>query len=92
MSGSSHSDIQHGLLFEHNPLPMLVYDRATLRIVAASNSALACYGYTREEFLAMTVHDLTPEDDRTGRPGAGPGQGPWPLDGTAEGGRSATAG
>ena len=59
-------DIQHALLFEHNPLPMLVYDRATLRIVAVSNAALASYGYKREEFLAMTVRDLTPDDDLAG--------------------------
>jgi PAS domain S-box-containing protein len=59
-------DIQHALLFEHNPLPMLVYDRATLRVLAVSNAALASYGYTREEFLAMTVRDLTPEDDLDG--------------------------
>jgi len=59
-------DLQHALLFEHNPLPMLVYERATLRILAVSNAATASYGYSREEFLAMTVRDLTPEDDLAG--------------------------
>jgi len=57
------SELQHALLFEHNPLPMFVYDRATLRILAVSNAAIACYGYAREEFLAMTLRDLSPEDD-----------------------------
>jgi PAS domain S-box-containing protein len=53
------SEFQHRLFFEHNPLPMLVYDRATLRIVAVSNSAVAAYGYTREEFLALTLRDIS---------------------------------
>ena len=57
------SDIQHALLFEHNPLPMLVYERASLRIVAVSNSAVAGYGWSREEFLAMTIRDLVPHED-----------------------------
>jgi PAS domain S-box-containing protein len=58
------SGLQHRLFFEHNPLPMLVYDRATLRIAAASNSAVAAFGYRREELLAMTVRELSPPEDR----------------------------
>jgi PAS domain S-box-containing protein len=57
------SEEQHRLLFEHNPQPMLAYDRATLRIVAISNAAVASYGYSREEFLAMTIKDLGPGED-----------------------------
>jgi PAS domain S-box-containing protein len=57
------SELQHRLFFEHNPLPMVVYDRATLRIVAVSNSAIAAYGYSREEFLAMTLRELSPSED-----------------------------
>ena len=47
------SELSHRLLFEHNPQPMLAYHRATLQIVAASNAAVASYGYSREEFLAL---------------------------------------
>jgi PAS domain S-box-containing protein len=54
---------QHRLLFEHNPQPMLAYDRETLRIVAASNAATASYGYSHEELLSMTVRDLVPPED-----------------------------
>ena len=57
------SELQHRLLFEHNPQPMLAYDRATLRIVAVSNTAVASYGYSREEFRSMTLRDLTPAAD-----------------------------
>ena len=57
------SEEQYRLLFEHNPQPMFAYDRATLRIVAVSNAAVGSYGYTREEFLSMTIKDLGPRED-----------------------------
>jgi PAS domain S-box-containing protein len=54
---------QYRLMFEHNPQPSFVYDRETLRIVVVSNAAIACYGYSREEFLSMTIRDLTPDQE-----------------------------
>ena len=57
------SDLQHRLLFEHNPLPMMVYERSTMRILAVSNAAVAAYGYSREEFTEMTLRDLAPPED-----------------------------
>ncbi|HEY7966269.1 MAG TPA: ATP-binding protein [Solirubrobacteraceae bacterium] len=57
------SEFHHRLLFEHNPLPMMVYDRATRRILAVSNSAVEKFGYSREEFTSMTLTDLTPPED-----------------------------
>jgi PAS domain S-box-containing protein len=59
-------ELQHRLLFEHNPLPMMVYDRATQQIVAVSNAAVAAYGYSREEFLSLTLWDLVPSDEHQG--------------------------
>ncbi len=50
-------------LFELNPLPMWIRDAETFRFLAVNEASLATYGYTREEFLAMTVHDIrTPEE------------------------------
>jgi PAS domain S-box-containing protein len=57
------SEAEHRMLFEENPLPMLAYDRKTLEILAVSNAAVANYGYTREEFLAMTIRDIRPADE-----------------------------
>ncbi len=54
---------QYRLLFEQNPQPMLAYARDTLQIVAVSNSMIARYGYSREEFLTMTIRDLSPPED-----------------------------
>lgn len=54
------SEFQYRLLFEHNPHPMWVYERASLRIVAANRSAQIHYGYSEEEFQLLEVPDLWP--------------------------------
>ncbi|MGO8931175.1 MAG: PAS domain S-box protein [Limisphaerales bacterium] len=51
------------LLFEHNPQPMWVYDLDTLRFLAVNDAAVHHYGYSREEFLAMTIKDIRPAED-----------------------------
>jgi PAS domain S-box-containing protein len=52
------SDQEQRLRFEHNPLPMLVYERTTLRIVAANDALAANYGYSHDELLSMAITDL----------------------------------
>lgn len=49
-------------LFESNPFPMFVYEIETMKILEVNNSAVVHYGYSREEFLSMTLKDLHPED------------------------------
>jgi PAS domain S-box-containing protein len=51
-------------LFDLNPRPILVNDQETQRFVAVNQAACEQYGWTREEFLAMTLSDLRPPDDR----------------------------
>jgi diguanylate cyclase (GGDEF)-like protein/PAS domain S-box-containing protein len=46
------------LLFENSPVPMWVWEHATLRFLAVNDSALTHYGYGREQFLTMTVLDI----------------------------------
>ena len=46
------------LLFESNPHPMWVYDLETLRFLAVNAAAVGQYGYSRAEFLAMTILNL----------------------------------
>lgn len=46
------------LLFESNPLPMLLWDRETLGFLAVNDAAIAKYGYTKEQFVAMSLPDL----------------------------------
>jgi len=50
-------------LFAGNPLPMWVYDRDMLHFLEVNDAAVAQYGYSREEFLAMQVTDLRPAED-----------------------------
>ena len=57
------SDREHRLRFEHNPLPMLVYDRLTLAIVAANDTFVSSYGYSHDELLSMAITDLHVADD-----------------------------
>jgi PAS domain S-box-containing protein len=57
------SELQYRLLFEHNPQPMLVYDRRTLEIATGNDALVDRYGYSRQELLSMTIKDLVvPED------------------------------
>ena len=51
------------LLLAANPLPMWVYDLETLRFLEVNEAAVAHYGYTRAEFLAMSITDIRPEED-----------------------------
>jgi PAS domain S-box-containing protein len=57
------SEELRSVLFEHNPQPMWIRDQGTLRVRAVNMAALAMYGYTRDEFLELTVTDLVPAAD-----------------------------
>jgi PAS domain S-box-containing protein len=57
------SEERYRLLFENNPQPMWVFDNETLALLAANEAACQHYGYTREEFLAMTILDIRPAED-----------------------------
>jgi PAS domain S-box-containing protein len=54
---------QYRLLFEASPQPMWVVDRETLSYLAANDAAVSHYGYSRDEFLSMTIRDLRPAED-----------------------------
>ncbi|MDP9122015.1 MAG: PAS domain S-box protein, partial [Acidobacteriota bacterium] len=60
--GLPDAEEQYRLLFESNPLAMWVYDFETLRFLAVNQAALYLYGYSREEFLAMTINDIRPPE------------------------------
>jgi two-component system, cell cycle sensor histidine kinase and response regulator CckA len=57
------SEERYRMLFEANPLPMWVYDAETLRFLAVNEAAVRAYGYTRAEFLAMTIQEIRPRED-----------------------------
>ncbi len=52
------------LLFEENPVAMLVSDRDTFHIRAANSAALHQYGYSLKDFTDLTLLDLVSPDLR----------------------------
>jgi PAS domain S-box-containing protein len=57
------SERNYRSLFESHPQPMWLYDVHTLAFLRVNDAAIARYGYSREEFLAMTIKDIRrPED------------------------------
>jgi diguanylate cyclase (GGDEF)-like protein/PAS domain S-box-containing protein len=60
--GLPDADAQYRLLFERNPLPMWVYDLETLRFLAVNRAAVELYGYSRDEFLGMTINEIRPPE------------------------------
>ncbi len=52
------------LLFDSNPLPMWVYDRESLGFLAVNDAAINHYGYSREQFLSMSILDIRPPELR----------------------------
>jgi len=57
------SEGRYRALFEHAPFPKFLYDHETLRFLAVNDAAVRDYGYSRDEFLAMTLKDIRPEED-----------------------------
>jgi len=57
------SEERYRQLFDANPLPMWVYDRQTLRFIEVNQAAERHYGWSRREFLAMTIADIRPPDE-----------------------------
>lgn len=58
-------------MFATNPEPMWIYDLETLVFLEVNHAAILLYGYSREEFLNMTLKDICagfperpPEDDK----------------------------
>lgn len=57
------SEQRYRLLFESNPQPMWVFDTATREFLAVNDAAIEQYGYSREEFLSMTIEKIRPPDE-----------------------------
>jgi PAS domain S-box-containing protein len=57
------SEKRYSDLFRYSPLPLWVYDCATLRFMAVNEAAIAQYGYSKEEFLSKTIIDIRPREE-----------------------------
>lgn len=54
------------LLFHEHPLPMWVVDAGSLQFLAVNESAVRKYGYTREEFLSLTMDQIAQPEEPLG--------------------------
>jgi diguanylate cyclase (GGDEF)-like protein/PAS domain S-box-containing protein len=57
---------EYRVLFDGNPLPMWITDLQTHAFLKVNRSAVLQYGYSPEEFLAMTLRDICPPEDASG--------------------------
>lgn len=63
-SVTAHNDLAYATLFERHPQPILLADNATFDIVAVNDAANEKYGYSNEEFAALSIFDLHRPQDR----------------------------
>jgi len=57
------SEEKYRTLFDSSPLPMWVLDRHSLEFLSVNQAAIDLYGYSREEFMKMTIRDLWEVDE-----------------------------
>lgn len=55
---------KYRILFESNPMPMWVVDQQHFKFLDVNNTAIYKYGYSKEEFLSMTLLNIRPEEER----------------------------
>src|SRR5258708_2168211 len=64
-STNSTADKRYRLLFALSPQPAWVYDRVSLRFLEVNEAAVRSYGWSREEFLALTIRDIHPPSQQS---------------------------
>jgi PAS domain S-box-containing protein len=57
------SEKNYRMLFDSAPLPTLISDTETLKYIDVNQAASIHFGYTREEFLNMSIFDLRPKEE-----------------------------
>jgi PAS domain S-box-containing protein len=50
-------------MFRENPQPMWIFSKEDFRFLEVNDAAVELYGYTREEFLQMSILDIRPKED-----------------------------
>ncbi len=58
-----YSEERFRLLFDFAPLPIWVYDMESLRILEVNRAATIHYGYTRADFLRLTIDSIQEPSD-----------------------------
>lgn len=63
MQALAESEKRYSDLFHLSPQPMFVYAMDTLKYLDVNEAAIAHYGYSHKEFLALTILDIRPYED-----------------------------
>ena len=66
IGGSGHSalvGVRDRLIFQQSPQPMWVCDASTLQFLDVNEAAIRNYGYSRQEFVGMTIKNIHPGED-----------------------------
>jgi diguanylate cyclase (GGDEF)-like protein/PAS domain S-box-containing protein len=56
-------ELSFRLLFDNNPMPMWVFDADTMDFLSVNDAAVQHYGYARQKFLGMKLHEIWPQDE-----------------------------
>lgn len=57
------NEASYRYMFGNNPQAMWIYDLETLAFLEVNDAAVLQYGYSRDEFLKMTLKDIGPQED-----------------------------
>lgn len=57
------SEEKYRFMFHNNPQPNWIYDLETLSFLEVNQAVVNTYGYSKEEFLSMTLKDIHPDED-----------------------------
>jgi len=57
------SEEKYRFMFANNPQPNWIYDIETLSFLEVNEAAIEHYGYSKEEFLSMTLKNIRPAED-----------------------------
>src|SRR6266568_4384838 len=57
------SENEYRAIFNSNPHPMWIYEIDSLTITDVNEAALKQYGYSRREFIGMSIVRLRPRED-----------------------------
>jgi PAS domain S-box-containing protein len=57
------SEEKYRQIFYKNPYAGWIFDPETLQILEVNDAAIQKYGYSRQEFLQLNIHDIRPDDE-----------------------------
>ncbi|MCC5940390.1 MAG: PAS domain S-box protein [Balneolaceae bacterium] len=57
------SEEQYRLLFDQNPIPMMIFDPDTYNFSAVNEAFVSKYGYSKKKVLNMSILEIRPEAD-----------------------------